>query len=289
MALSATETTGTLHLGTAGEGELRWALTDLTPLIEEARIDRDLSPLAAIGLGQMLSAAALLSRFISKQPMRVVLDARGDGPLGRVRAEADSLGRVRGLVERRLASRADEEERGTPDLGAGTLRVVRQLPQRNYESRVNLVGGGVARNVAHFLDQSEQIRSAVVLGVLARPEGVVAAGGLVVEALPGTDPALVHQLEARFAEFPSVGGVLDRRGAWGLLDEALGALEREPLEERHLVRACDCDRERFLRHLRRLAQQDPLLIEEQESEIAVQCSFCGADYAFQLDELRSLN
>ena len=62
------------------------------------------------------------------------------------------------------------------------------MKTRNYESRVSLVEGGVASNVVHFLEQSEQIRSAVMLGVLARPAGVVAGGGLIVEALPGADP-----------------------------------------------------------------------------------------------------
>ena len=67
------EKTGSMHLGTAGHGELRWAIADMAPVVEEARLQRDLSPTAAIGLGQMLTAAALLSRFISKKPLRIVL------------------------------------------------------------------------------------------------------------------------------------------------------------------------------------------------------------------------
>jgi molecular chaperone Hsp33 len=289
MALSPSEQTGTLHVGTAGEGDLRWALCDLTPLAEKARTHRDLSPLAAIGLGQMLTAAALLSRFLSKQPMRVVLDAAGDGPLGRIRAEADSLGRIRGLVAQHHARSPREADSGTPQLGNGSFRVVRQLHHRNYESRVALVGGGVARNVTHFLDQSEQIRSAVVLGVQARARGVVAAGGLVVEALPGADIALIRQLEARFASFPAAGQLLEQEGAWGLLDRALGELERESLEERHLLLTCDCDRDRFRQHLRLLLQQEQDLLEDDEPSLSVQCSFCGESYEFHADELQTLH
>ncbi|MEE2775981.1 MAG: Hsp33 family molecular chaperone HslO [Acidobacteriota bacterium] len=277
-----------MHLGTAGDGGLRWAVANMAPVVEQARLQRDLSPAAAIGLGQMLTAAALLSRFISKQPLRIVLDARGDGPLGRIRAEADSLGRVRGLVEHRRATAPGQEGQGSPDLGTGTLRVMRQLHHKNYDSRVALVGGGVARNIAHFLDQSEQIRSAVVLGVLAKPDGVAAGGGLIVEALPGADGTLIRKLEGRFAEFPSVSRVLEGEGPWGLLARALGDVERQQLEERHLLLACDCDRDRFQQHLRTLILHEHDLLEEGEDSLSVQCSFCGEDYVFGADELLTL-
>lgn len=278
---------GKLHVGTAANGDLRWALADMTPLVEEARVLRDLSPLAAIGLGQLLTAAVLLTRLVSKDPLRLVLEVRGDGPLGRLRAEADTIGRVRGLVERRLAERPAGAERATPELGTGTFRVVRQMKTRNYESRVSLVDGGVASNVVHFLEQSEQIRSAVMLGVLARPAGVVAGGGLIVEALPGADPVLVRRLEERIPNLPSVSGLLEDGGPWSLLDHAIGEVERETLEERQLILTCDCDRERFRGHLRALAARDPSILGDDE-EVEVQCNFCGAEYRFPVDELLTL-
>ena len=288
MTSALSDFVGTLSVGTAARGDLRWALADLTPLVEEARLQRDLSPLAAIGLGQLLTAAVLLTRLISKQPLRLVLEVRGDGPLGHVRAEADTQGRVRGLVERRLAERSPGDETLTPELGTGTLRVVRQQRKQNYESRVALVEGGVARNVAHFLEQSEQIRSAVMLGVLTRPQGVVAGGGLIVEALPGADPTLVRGLEARIPRIPSVSGVLEDGGPWALLDSAIGDVERETLEERQLVLTCDCDRDRFRSHLRALVARDPMIVGDDE-EMDVQCSFCGAEYKFPVDDLRTLH
>jgi molecular chaperone Hsp33 len=294
---SSSAITGRLHVGTAGSGELRWALADITPLVEEARLLRDLSPLAAIGFGQLLTAAVLLTRLVSKDPLRLVLEVRGDGPLGHVRAEADTHGRVRGLVERNLAERvpaptlagagASGPAPASPDLGTGTLRVVRQMRKQNYESRVSLVEGGVARNVVHFLEQSEQIRSAVMLGVLTRPAGVVAGGGLIVEALPGADPVLVRGLETRIAQLPSISGLLEDGGPWALLDHAIGEVERETLEERQLILTCDCDRERFRGHLRSLVAREPALLGDDE-ELEVQCNFCGAEYRFPVDDLLTL-
>ncbi len=276
--------TATLHVGTAAQGRLRWALTDLTPLVEEARLLRDLSPLAAIGLGQLLSASVLLTRLISKEPLRLAIEVNGSGPLGRVRAEADTQGRVRGLVERRRAERGDEAERGAPRLGEGSLRILRQLPSHNHDSRVSLVEGGVAQNIAHFLEQSEQIRSAVLLGVMARSTGVVAGGGLIVEALPGADSALIRRIEERIDKIPSVASLLEGEGAWGLLGSTLGEVEYKSSEQRQLILDCECSPERFRLQIRALLRQDPTILGDDE-KTEVQCQFCGAEYAFATEEL----
>ena len=277
---------GTLTLGHAASSQLRWVTADVSSLVEEARLQRDLSPLAAIGLGQMLAAAAMLTRLTAKRPLRMLLEASGSGPLGRLRAEADTLGHLRGLVEQRLATSVDSagESDSAPELGSGTLRVVRQSDHHSYESKVALVMGGVARNVAHFLDTSEQIRSAVLLGVQARQQGIVAGGGLIVQAMPDTDPEVVRDLERRIPELPGVSNILEEAGPEGLLRAVLGEVEPRALHEAPLVLSCDCDRERFRDHIRSLTEQEPDLIDE-SVETRVECSFCGAEYIFTAGEL----
>ena len=124
---------------------------------------------------------------------------------------------MRGLVERRLAERPAGSERATPELGAGTLRVVRQMRTRNYESRVSLVEGGVASNVVHFLEQSEQTPSAVMVGVLEGPEGVRAAGGMIVELMPDADAGTVARLESNLETLDGVSRWLEAGGTEALL------------------------------------------------------------------------
>ena len=277
------EEPGSLRLGHAAEDQLRWVLADVHPLVETVRVGRDLSPLAAIGLGQMLASAAMLTRLTAKRPLRMLLEASGDGPLGRVRAEADTLGHLRGMVERRLAS-AQSEAEGMPRLGTGILRVVRQSDRRSYESKVKLINGGVARNVANFLDTSEQIRSAVIVGVQARRRGIVAGGGLIVQALPDADPTILRALESKLGELPSASHLLEEKGPQGLLEAVLGELEPQDLHETPLVLSCDCDPDRFRRHVRSLAEQEPDLVDG-DDETRVQCSFCGAEYVFAAAEV----
>ena len=276
---------GSLRLGHAADSQLRWVLADVASLVEEARVERDLSPLAAIGLGQMMAAAAMLTRLTAKRPTRMLLDAGGDGPLGRVRAEADTLGHLRGLVANRLASNdlppnVGASSTGTPELGVGTLRVVRHSDHQNYESKVALVPGGVARNVANYLATSEQIPSAVLLGVQATNHGIVAGGGLIVQAMPDADPRVIRALESRLSSLPGASLVLAELGPPGLLQQVLGELPYETLHEAPLTLTCDCDRERFRDHIRTLARTQPDVVEPFEVT-RVRCSFCGAEYIFE--------
>jgi len=250
-------------------------------------MERGLSPLAAIGLGQMLAAAAMLTRLTAKRPTRMLLEAAGDGPLGRVRAEADTLGHLRGLVENPLAAGSSDSTRAL-ELGTGLLRVVRQSDKRvhesNYESQVLLVAGGVARNVANFLDRSEQIRSAVLLGVHASADGIDAGGGLIVQAMPGASPPIISELEQRLATLPGTSQLLQDGDSLGLMETVLEGLDPEPLHEAPLVLSCDCDRERFRSHILSLSEQEPDLVDETEDTL-IECSFCGAEYEFAPDEL----
>src|SRR5262245_48457308 len=89
---------GRLDLGLAGEGSLRWAVVNVTDIVQEARDRLDLSPVASAALGRSLAGSALLLRLAAKTPTRLVLEIRGDGPLGRVLAEADQDGNLRGMV-----------------------------------------------------------------------------------------------------------------------------------------------------------------------------------------------
>ena len=89
---------GTLEPGLAGGGAFRWAVADITEVMEEVRDRFDLWPVPAAALGRCLAGAALLQRLSTKTPSRLMLDVRGDGPIQRVLAEADDEGNLRGMV-----------------------------------------------------------------------------------------------------------------------------------------------------------------------------------------------
>lgn len=280
---------GRLALGLAGGGALRWAVADVTGAVEEARGRLDLSPVASAALGRCLAGAALLQRLSAKTPNRLVLEIRGDGPLGRVIAEADDEGNLRGMVG---DPRVDVPH--TPEgklavgraVGKGTLRVLREhAGGGSYHSQVELVSGEIGADVAHFLEQSEQSRSAVLLGVLAKPFGIAAAGGMIVEVLPGAGEEVVERLERNLAGIPGVSHLVEAGGSVRVVETLLAGLDREVREDRPLRYRCRCNRDRLKHHLALLSAEERDSLQEDDGAIVADCVFCGERYRFTPEEL----
>lgn len=277
---------GRLAIGLAAAGSVRWAAVSMAGAVEEARLRQDLSPLAAVALGRALAAAVLIQRIALKVPARLVVEVMGDGPLGRVVAEAEAGGGVRGLVgEPHLPNPEDGRMQIAAAVGRGTLRVTREQGGRRYSSQVELVSGELADDVTHYLEQSEQIRSAVLLGVLPRPEGIAAAGGLVVEALPGSENAVVRRLERNIWTVEGVSAALARGGAFALADEVLAGLDVEVLEEVPVAYRCRCERDGLRDRLRGLTEEELRDLLEPTGDCEAVCAFCGSTYRFAAAEL----
>jgi molecular chaperone Hsp33 len=280
---------GRLELGMAGNGSLRWAVADITDVMEEVRDRFDLWPVPAAALGRCLAGAALLQRLSTKTPSRLMLEIRGDGPLLRLLAEADDEGNLRGIV--------GDGKVQVPDwpngklgvgraVGKGYLRVLREYEKGNsYHSQVELVSGEIGEDVAFYLSQSEQTRSAVLLGVLGKPSGVAAAGGMVVEVLPGASEESVARLESNIAGIRGVSHLLEEGGATHVVEQVLAGLDRETKEVRPLRYRCRCNRERLRHHLVLLPAEDREYLREQDGTIQADCAFCGTQYRFTVEEL----
>lgn len=278
---------GALQLGVAGRGDLRWAVADVTGPLEAIRRRLDLSPIAAVALGRALAAAALVLRFTTKEPGRLVLEVLGDGPVGKVVAEADGEGRLRGRVgEPRLATPADGTLAIGWAVGSGTLKITQESERGRYSSQVELVSGELGKDLVHFLRQSRQIRSAALLGVLPRPTGIAAAGGLLVEAFPGAAEATVARLEANIAAVESVGASLEEGGLQALRDAVLEGFDREVLERHPLEFGCRCRRDRLVSRIAGMATEDLDAMADEAGRILAECAFCGSRYEIDREELR---
>jgi molecular chaperone Hsp33 len=278
-----------LQLGLAGRGALRWVAVDVTAIVREVTERLDLSPVAAAALGRSIAAAAMLQRLATKTTSRLVLDIRGDGPLRRVIVEVDQDGNIRATV--------GDPHVQVPDLpngklavgravGAGHLRVLRELGDGgSYHSHVQLVSGEIGDDVAHYLEQSVQTRSAVLVGVLGRQTGVAAAGGIIVEILPGASEEVIARLERNVAAIAGVSWLLEEGGLEAALDAVLDGFERELKETAPLRYRCRCSRARLLETLVFLSDDDRQYLAEEDGAIEADCVFCGNHYRFTAEEV----
>lgn len=286
-----TDTTaaGSLSLGIAAEGDFRWAAVDLTGPVERLRRRLDLSPLAAVAIGRTMAAALLLSRFLTKDPGRLRLEIKGDGPLGDLMAEVDEDGRVRGMAGSGLQfpGFGDDALDVGRAVGKGTLKVTQEVHGgRPYVGQVALTDGEIGSDLVHYLEQSQQIHSAALLGVLPVASGIGAAGGLLIEAMPGVTEARLLALEENLSRLQGVSHYLRQGGTDALRKAALESLDPRELETYPVFYGCGCLRSDLLDRLLTLPTDDLQTLWADTGTCEVVCGFCNGSFHFSASELK---
>jgi molecular chaperone Hsp33 len=264
-----------------------------TDLVEEARRVHGASPTATAALGRLLTGSALLSAFLKETSHRLILQVSSRGPVRRIVAEANGAGHVRGYLGEaavHVPSRQGKLDVGQA-VGKGILHVVKEigLPMPSTGA-VPLVSGEIAEDLASYLVQSEQIPSAVSLGVFVQPDYVVtAAGGFIIQFHSTVADELVEHIELALAATPPVTTMI-REGydPQAMLQRALGGLSVVVVRQTTPVWQCRCTRNRVTRVLIALgsAELRSMIAEEQGTQ--VKCEYCATDYAFSHQELLNL-
>ena len=263
--------------------------------VERARAIHNCWPVASAALGRLLMAASMMGAAMKEEEGAVTLRIKGGGPLGSLTAVSDSRGNVRGYVQNPAVD-VPRKAKGKLDVGAavgadGELTVIRDLGLKEpYIGSVQLVGGEIAEDVAAYFVESEQVPTACALGVLIAPDQTVqAAGGYLIQLLPGADEAVVSAVERGVSKLGAVSARLDSgMEPLGLLREVLGEFELEVLETSPIAYRCYCTRDRVSRALISLGtdELDSLIKEQGGAELT--CQFCDKVYRFGAEELRAL-
>ncbi len=275
-------------------GDFRVVAAETTFSIETARLRRDLAPVAAVALGRALTGAVLLARLLDKHVRKQYTTLRfdGGGPLGLLLAEATIAGHVRGYVENPLVE-MDQLQVGDALGTDGMLTVVRGAPPEGkpYTSQVRLANGEIATDIAHYLAASEQIASGVLLGVLIKPAGVAAAGGLIVQAFPHASAASIQKMEAAIADAPSISTLLANVSLEDAVADIFSGLGYKSLGSDMDIPVsyhCTCTRERAIEKFSFFSRQELAQMIEQDGGAEAVCQFCGMKYQFDPDELLAL-
>ena len=264
-------------------------------IVECARQIHKTLPTATAALGRVLTAASMMGNMQKTEQGSLTLRFQGGGPLGTLLAVSDWQGNVRGYVENPQISLL-EKYRGKLDVGAavgadGTLTVIRDLRMKDpYIGTVPLVSGEIAEDITSYFVQSEQIPTACALGVLVdTDQSVRAAGGYLIQMLPGAPDHIVDQLERSIAAVGNVTSVLDAgASAEELLRMLLVGMDLRLLETEPVCYRCYCSRDRVASTLLSLGERELTDILAEGETVTVSCQFCDAEYAFTPDDIREL-
>ncbi len=264
-------------------------------IVERARTIHDTTPTATAALGRTLSACAMLGNMQKIENGSVTLQIKGGGPLGTILAVSDAEGNVRGYVQNPHITLL-EKYAGKLDVGAavgtdGMLTVIRDLQMKEpYVGSVELVSGEIGDDVTTYLVQSEQCPSACGLGVLVDVDhSVKAAGGFILQLLPGAPDTIIDKLEAGIAAAGSVTAMLDAGlSLQELLTKVTGGMELEFFEPTEVEYRCYCTHERVEAALISLGKEELTEIAESNEDVKMECQFCDKEYKFTPDEIRAI-
>jgi molecular chaperone Hsp33 len=264
-----------------------------TDLVEEARRAHGASPTATAALGRLLTGSALLSAFFKETSHRLILQVSSRGPVRRIVAEANGAGHVRGYLGEaavHVPSRHGKLDVGQA-VGKGILHVVKEIGlSMPSTGTVPLVSGEIAEDLASYLVQSEQIPSAVSLGVFVQPDYVVtAAGGFIIQFHSTVADELVEHIELALAATPPVTTMIQEGyDPQAMLHRALGGLSMAVVRQTTPVWQCRCTRNRVTRVLIALGSEELRSMIAEEQGTQVKCEYCATDYAFSHQELLDL-
>lgn len=286
----------------AADGRIRAFAACTADTAEAARRAHSTSPVVTAALGRLLTAGAMMGSMLKGEKDIITLRVDGNGPLKSLLVTADSRGGVKGYPGEAWVM-LPEKAAGKLDVGGavgeGTLTVIKDMGMKEpYSGTCALVSGEIAEDITYYFASSEQTPSSVGLGVLLNPAGadgqpgentVKAAGGFIIQVMPGADEDIVSAVEEGLAGIKSVTGLLERgmtpEDILGLIFGKLGLeiLDRLPVEFR-----CGCSKERVSAALALLDRAEISSIIGSGEPIEVKCHFCNTAYRFEPEELRNL-
>ncbi|MDN5298277.1 MAG: molecular chaperone Hsp33 [Clostridiales bacterium] len=275
--------------------EVRIYIANTTALVEQARATHDLSPISCAALGRTLTGAVMMGLMSKIDEEKITLQIKGTGEVKLIVAVADTHGNVKGYISNPLAE-THINDAGKLDVGgalgrSGEVVVIRDLGMKEpFIGRTELISGEIAEDIANYFYASEQMPSAVGLGVLLNPAGYVQqAGGFIVQLLPGASEETISQLEANLADVKSVTDLFEMgMSIQEIAGQILAGLGMEALETYPLQYQCDCSVDKMRRALLSIGQTELQTILEEDDQAELVCHFCNRKYLFSHDELTAM-
>ena len=279
---------------TAANAQIRAFAATTRDLVEVARKSHDTSPVATAALGRLLTGGAMMGVMMKGDKDVLTLQIKCSGPIGGLTVTADSLGNVKGYVNQPqviLPANAQGKLDVGGALGLGVLSVIKDLGLKEpYVGQTELKTGEIGDDLTYYFASSEQVPSAVGLGVLMEKDNTVRqAGGFIIQLMPFAEEEVIAQLEKNLAEVTSVTELLDQGYTPEmLLEKLLGNMGLEINEKMETGFSCNCDKVRVGKVLISLGEKELQSMIDEGQDIELNCHFCNTNYKFTVEELKEL-
>lgn len=277
--------------GLSLDKSIRITVVKTTEIVETARKNHQLSPVATVLLGRALTGAMLMAAQL-KGEERVRLTIHGDGPIGDIIAEANYVGEVRGYVENPNVDLDWAIGAQLSDaIGNGNLQFAKTLynEAQPITGIVEITDGTITGDLAHYIEQSEQIPSMLALDVQLNDEGeVTSAAGLLVQALPGADLKNLEHIQQQVLKLPPLGLMMER-GLYidDIMVNAMGDVKVQEIDRTPVHFYCRCSKDRFVDALTLLHVDELAEMKNENQELV--CQYCNTHYQITADEISKLH
>lgn len=266
-----------------------------TDVVEEAAKIHKLSKTTSAALGRVLTAAAIIGSWQKNEKDSITLSINGDGPAGKIVATCKNDGYVKGYVTNPGADLPTREADGKIDVagivGEGNLTLVMDTGMKKpYTGTVNLTTGEIAEDLAVYFLQSDQVPSAVGLGVLVDVDySIKAAGGFIIQLMPDATEEQISKLEENLKGLPSVTSILDEyHDAEKLIEILMKDIDFKILEKREITYKCNCSREKVEDAIVSVGPREIEEILREDKKAEVSCYFCDKVYNFDESDLERM-
>ena len=281
----------TIYRGITADEQFRILAVNSSKTAQKIRDIHDLYPLSTIMMGRLISAAAMMSLDIKHESAELSLRIDSEAALKGAVAVINSSGELKAypFVPQLYVEPAEDNFHPGKHLLPGTLTIIRSMKLKSpYTGTIELITGELADDLAYYYQQSEQVATAVNLGVLIDPSARVrASGGFMVQQLPGADPAVAQKIIQNLAQTPNISDLMDMGlNLPAIIDRfVLKDLSWKVLDEKPLSFNCNCSRQRFADALRLLGKEELSTMTEGIEPV---CHYCNTSYRFDSDDIKTI-
>ncbi|CUB09091.1 33 kDa chaperonin [Bacillus cereus] len=278
----------------AFDGEVRAYSVRTTNTVSEAQRRHDTWRTASAALGRSLTAGTMMGAML-KGDQKLTIKVEGNGPIGPILVDAHANGDVRGYVTNPHVDFEGTEQgklRVYQAVGTeGFVTVIKDIGMREpFIGQSPIVSGELGEDFTYYFAVSEQTPSSVGVGVLVNgDDSILAAGGFILQIMPGAQEETISFIEERLQKVPPVSTLIEQ----GLSPEELlyAVLEEDKvkvLETMDVQFNCTCSRERIESVLISLGKTELEQVREEEEETEVHCHFCNERYKFSKEDITNL-